>query len=80
MYSADASLWRTGVNYTTVGSVMDPFNSIKWTAIITFVRKIIIPAAIGGLVVWLISHDLEPWAVVACGVVDALAIAVKECV
>lgn len=58
---------------------MDPLNSIKWTAIITFARKIVIPAAIGGLVLWLIAHDLEPWAVVACGVADAIAVAVTEC-
>ena len=54
-------------------------DSIKWAAIVAFSRRFILPAALGGLVVWLIANGLSGWVPVVCGLADALAIAVTEC-
>ena len=58
-------------------NVMD---SIKLAAIIAFCRRFVVPAAIGGLVLWLVANGFDAWVPAVCGVADALAIAVKECV
>ena len=54
-------------------------DSIKWAAIVAFSRRFIFPAALGGIVVWLIANGLSGWVPVVCGLADALAIAVTEC-
>jgi hypothetical protein len=54
-------------------------DSLKLAAVIAFCRRFVAPAAIGGLVLWLIANDLSAWVPAVCGVADALAIAVTEC-
>jgi hypothetical protein len=55
-------------------------DSIKLAAFIAFCRRFVVPAAIGGLVLWLVANGFDAWVPAVCGVADALAIAVKECV
>lgn len=55
-------------------------DSTKIALIVHISRKYIIPVALGGLVVWLVSHELNDWADVVCSVAAALAIAVEACV
>lgn len=54
-------------------------DSIKWAAIVAFSRRFILPAALGGIVVWLIANGLAAWVPAVCGVADALAVYVTEC-
>lgn len=54
-------------------------DSIKWAAIVAFSRRFILPAALGGIVVWLIANGFAAWVPAVCGVADALAVAVTEC-
>ena len=54
-------------------------DSIKWAAIVAFSRRFILPAALGGIVVWLIANGLAAWVPAVCGVADALAVFVAEC-
>lgn len=55
-------------------------DSIKFAAIMAFLRRFVLPASIGAFVLWLIANDLAAWVPVVCGVADALAIAVEECI
>jgi len=54
-------------------------DSIKWAAIVAFSRRFVLPAALGGIVVWLIANGFSAWVPAVCGVADALAVAVTEC-
>jgi len=54
-------------------------DSIKWAAIVAFSRRFILPAALGGIVVWLIANGFAAWVPAVCGVADAMAVFVQEC-
>lgn len=51
----------------------------KWILIINMARKFALPALFGSLVLWLIHHNLQPWADVVCAIGDALLISIQEC-
>jgi hypothetical protein len=51
----------------------------KWILIINMARKFALPALFGSLVLWLIHHNLQPWADVVCAIGDALLIPIQEC-
>lgn len=55
-------------------------DSTKITLIIHITRKYIAPVVLGGLVVWLVTNELNDWAEVVCSAAAALAIAVEACV
>lgn len=54
-------------------------NGIQWSIVINMARKFALPALFGSAVLWLIHHNMEPWADVLCVVGDALLIVVEEC-
>lgn len=51
----------------------------KWLIFLNMARKFALPAALGSLVLWLIHHNMQPWADVVCAVGDALFIIITEC-
>ena len=54
-------------------------NGFKWHIVIAMVRKFALPALLGSAVLWLIHHNLQPWADVVCSISEALLISVEEC-
>lgn len=54
-------------------------DGIKWTVILGVARKLALPAIFGAAVMWLIHHNMQPWADVLCAVGDALLIDIEEC-
>jgi len=54
-------------------------NGIQWSIIINVARKFALPALFGAAVVWLIHHNMQPWADVLCAVSDAILVTVEEC-
>ena len=55
-------------------------NGFKWNIVIGVARKFALPALLGSIVLWLIHHNLQPWADVVCAIGDALLIVVEECI
>jgi hypothetical protein len=51
----------------------------KWIIIINMARRFALPAIFGSLVLWLIHHNLQPWADVVCAIGEALLIPIQEC-
>lgn len=51
----------------------------KWILILNMARKFALPALFGSLVLWLIHHNLQPWADVVCAIGEALLIPIQEC-
>lgn len=54
-------------------------DSTKIAIIVHVSRKYVLPVVIGGLVVWLVTNELEDWAEVVCSAAAAAAIAVEAC-
>ena len=52
---------------------------IKWNIVISVIKRIALPMAIGSLVLWLMSHGYDDWVPVICGTADNLGIVVTEC-
>ena len=50
------------------------------TLIIHITRKNISPVVLGGLLVWLVTNEINDWAEVVCSAAASLAIAVEACV
>lgn len=55
-------------------------DSTKIALIVHVSRKYVLPVLVGGLVVWLVSNELNDWAEVVCSAAAALAIAVEACI
>lgn len=51
----------------------------KWYIIINMARKFALPIILGSLVMWLIHHNMQPWADVVCSIGEALLIDIAEC-
>ena len=52
---------------------------IKWNIVISVIKRIALPMAIGSLILWLMSHGYDDWVPVICGTADNLGIVVTEC-
>lgn len=52
---------------------------LRLRAIIFASKRLVIPALLGGLVLWLIANGLEPWANVVCAFSDAIGVPLEEC-
>ena len=52
---------------------------IKWNIVISVIKRIALPMAIGSLVLWAMSYGYDDWVPVICGIADNFSIVVKEC-
>jgi hypothetical protein len=52
---------------------------IKWNIVISVIKRIALPMAVGSFVLWLMSHGFDDWVPVVCGIADNLGIVVTEC-
>lgn len=52
---------------------------IKWNIVISVIKRIALPMAVGSLVLWLMSHGFDDWVPVICGAADNLGLVVTEC-
>lgn len=52
---------------------------IKWNIVISVIKRIALPMAVGSVVLWLMSHGYDDWVPVICGTADNLGVVVTEC-
>lgn len=52
---------------------------IKWNIVVTVIKRIALPMAVGSVVLWLMSNGFDSWVPVICGAADNLNIVVTEC-
>jgi hypothetical protein len=52
---------------------------IKWNIVVSVIKRIALPMAVGSLVLWLMSHGFNDWVPIICGAADNLGIVVTEC-
>jgi len=52
---------------------------IKWNIVISVIKRIALPLAVGSFVLWLMSNGFDDWVPIVCGIADNLGIVVTEC-
>ena len=53
---------------------------IKWNIVISVIKRIALPMAVGSLVLWLMHNGFNDWVPIICGTADNLGIVVTECI
>ena len=52
---------------------------MTWVAAIEIARRLLLPAILSGIIIWLLANEFELWVPVVCAVADAAQVFVAQC-
>lgn len=52
---------------------------MTWVAAIEIARRLLLPAILSGIIIWLLANEHEMWVPAICAVADAAEVFVTQC-